>query len=146
MFSAAVTVVRHPRAEFMHTLEPRSLLSRRDFLVLRIRNTPTHFGEDPKFPRHEFHGLAAQLQRAAVSIPSNIAEGSARQSTKEFIYFLRVSRGSMAELETQLLLAQRIGYLSESEVAGLQLLIDEVGRILNTVVAGLRRRLGKRSD
>ena len=51
VFSAAVTVVRHPRAEFMHTLEPRSLLSRRDFLVLRIRNTPTHFGEDPRRKR-----------------------------------------------------------------------------------------------
>jgi four helix bundle protein len=98
------------------------------------------------FPKGELFGLVSQLRRAGASIPSNIAEGSARQSTKEFIYFLRVSRGSMAELETQLLLAQRIGYLSESEVAGLQLLIDEVGRILNTVVAGLRRRLGKRSD
>jgi four helix bundle protein len=52
----------------------------------------------------------------------------------------------MAELETQLLLAQRIGYLPESEIAELQRLIDEVGRILNTVVAGLRRRLGERSD
>ena len=93
-------------------------------------------------PRSEMFGLVSQLRRAGASIPSNIAEGSARKSTKEFIYFLRVSRGSMAELETQLLLAQRIGYLPASEVAEMQLLIDEVGRILNTVVAGLHRRLG----
>jgi four helix bundle protein len=98
------------------------------------------------FPKSELFGLVSQLRRTGASIPSNIAEGSARKSTKEFIYFLRVSRGSMAGLETQLLLAQRIGYLPESEVAELQLLIDEVGRILNTVVAGLHRRLGKRSD
>ena len=93
-------------------------------------------------PKSELFGLVSQLRRAGTSVPSNIAEGSARKSTKEFIYFLRVARGSMAELETQLLLAQRVGYLPESEVADMQLLIDEVGRILNTVVAGLYRRLG----
>jgi four helix bundle protein len=93
-------------------------------------------------PRSELFGLVSQLRRAGTSVPSNIAEGSARRSTKEFIYFLRVARGSMAELETQLLLAHRVGYLPDSEVAELQNLIDEIGRILNTVVAGLHRRLG----
>jgi four helix bundle protein len=92
------------------------------------------------FPRSETYGLVAQLRRTATSVPSNIAEGYASSSTKEFIYFLRVARGSMAELETQLLLAQRVGYLPESEVADLQDRIDEVGRILQAVIAGLRRR------
>ena len=91
-------------------------------------------------PRSEIYGLVSQLRRAATSVPSNIAEGYARRSTKEYIYFLRVARGSMAELETQLLLAQRVGYLPESEVRDLQDRIDEVGRILHAVVAGLRRR------
>ena len=93
------------------------------------------------FPRSETYGLVSQLRRAVTSIPSNIAEGSARRSTKEYIYFLRVARGSLAELETQLLLAQRVGYLPAGEVADLQVRIDEVGRILHSVVAGLHRRL-----
>ena len=93
-------------------------------------------------PRSEIYGLASQLRRAATSVPSNIAEGYARSSAKEFIYFLRVARGSMAELETQLLLAQRVGYLPESDVTDLQDRINEVGRILHAVVAGLHRRPG----
>ena len=93
-------------------------------------------------PRSEIYGLVSQLRRAATSVPSNIAEGYARRSTKEFIYFLRVARGSMAEKETLLLLAQRVGYLPESEVIDLQDRIDEVGRILHAVVAGLRHRPG----
>ena len=97
-------------------------------------------------PKSELFGLVSQLRRAGASIPSNIAEGSARKSTKEFIYFLHVSRGSMAELETQLLLAQRVGYLPRDAVADLQDRIDEVGRILNSVVAGLQRRLRQPSD
>lgn len=88
-------------------------------------------------------GLAAQIRRASVSIPSNVAEGSARKSTREFIHFLHIARGSMAELETQLQLAQRIGYLTSSEVDDVQRVIDEVGRILNAVLAGLNRRLAQ---
>ena len=78
-------------------------------------------------PRSETYGLVSQLRRAVTSIPSNIAEGSARRSTKEYVYFLRVARGSLAELETQLLLAQRVGYLPTDEVADLQIRSDEVG-------------------
>jgi four helix bundle protein len=91
-------------------------------------------------PRFETYGLVLQLRRAATSVPSNIAEGYARRSTKEFIYFLRVARGSLAELETQFLLAQRVGYLPASQVTEPQGRIDEVGRILHAVVAGLSRR------
>jgi four helix bundle protein len=94
------------------------------------------------FTRAEIFGLVSQVRRAAVSIPSNIAEGSARRSTREFIAFLHIARGSLAEVETQLLLAQRVGYLSNERLAGLQLKLDEVGRIMNAVITGLRRRLG----
>ena len=94
------------------------------------------------FPRSEAYGLASQLRRAATSIPSNVAEGYARGSTKEYIYFLHVARGSIAELETQLLLAQRVGYLPDSQMTDLQDRINEVGRILHAVLAGLRRRAG----
>src|ERR1700733_13543150 len=62
------------------------------------------------FPKEERYGLASQMQRCAVSIPSNIAEGSARHSTREFMQFISIARGSLAELETQLIIAQRRGY------------------------------------
>jgi len=94
------------------------------------------------FPRSETYGLVSQLRRAAISIPSNIAEGYARRSKQEYIYFLHVARGSLAEVETQLLLAQRVGYLPESAVADLEDRIEEIGRILHAVVAGLHRRMG----
>jgi four helix bundle protein len=61
------------------------------------------------FPKEETFGLVSQMRRAAVSIPSNIAEGAARNSNKEFIQFLHVSLGSLAELETQLLLSKELG-------------------------------------
>ena len=93
-------------------------------------------------PRYEAYGQHSQLCCAATSIPSNIAEGYARSSTKEYVYFLRNARGSIAELETQLLLAQRVGYLPEREVTELQARIDEVRRILHAVVVGLHRRQG----
>ena len=93
-------------------------------------------------PRHEIFGLGSQLRRAAASIPSNIAEGCSRTSANDCLYFLSVARGSLAELETQFLLAQRIGYLNEVESSELQRRIDEVGRILHAVVARQIRRRG----
>ena len=94
------------------------------------------------FPKSEIFGLVSRIRRAAVSIPSNIAEGSARRTTREFIALLHIARGSMAEVETQLRLAQRIGYVSNERLAVLQVRLDDVGRIMNAVIAGLRRRLG----
>jgi four helix bundle protein len=96
-------------------------------------------------PRAEMFGLVAQLNRAAVSVPSNIAEGSARRTTKEFVAFLHVARGSLAEVETQLMLARRVGYLEAKMILESEELINEVGRLLNAVLAGLRRRLEERS-
>ena len=64
-----------------------------------------------KFPNTEMYGLTSQLRRCSVSIPSNIAEGSSRKNTKEFIQFLYISNGSLSEAETQLQIAQRLGYL-----------------------------------
>jgi len=67
------------------------------------------------FPKEEVYGLTSQLRRAAVSIPSNIAEGAARNSEKEFVQFLHIALGSAAEAETQMLIAQRLGYMSDIE-------------------------------
>lgn len=65
------------------------------------------------FPRTEVFGLSSQIRRAAVSIPSNIAEGAARKSSKEFTQFLHIANGSLAELETQLIIALRLAFISE---------------------------------
>src|SRR5579864_8854135 len=72
-----------------------------------------------QFPREEMYGLTSQLRRAAVSIPSNIAEGQGRHGVPEFRHFLRQSCGSLMELETQVLIAERLGYISPSETRAL---------------------------
>jgi len=66
------------------------------------------------FPREEIYSLTSQIRRSVISIPSNIAEGAARNSKKEFIQFLHIALGSSAELETQLLIAERLGYIKNS--------------------------------
>jgi len=68
-----------------------------------------------KFPREEMFGLVSQMRRAAVSIPSNIAEGAARTGDREFAQFLNVARGSLSELETQLLIASDLGYINSND-------------------------------
>ncbi|WP_373545497.1 four helix bundle protein [Chamaesiphon sp.] len=68
------------------------------------------------FPKSETYGLSSQMRRSAVSIPSNIAEGQGRDSTKEFLHFLAIAFGSICELETQLLLAHRFSYLSDNDL------------------------------
>ena len=97
-------------------------------------------GATLKFPRHELFGLTAQIRRSAVSIPSNIAEGSGRRTTREFIAFLHIARGSLSELRTQMLLATKVGYVTEAELSAAQNLTDEVGKLLNAVIRGLRHR------
>jgi four helix bundle protein len=92
------------------------------------------------FPKRETYSLTDQMRRAAVSIPSNIAEGQAHFSHREFRHFLRYSRGSLAELETQILIAQRRNYLSDSKAAELLARSSEVGRILSGLVDSLKER------
>ena len=87
-----------------------------------------------KFPKEELYGLTNQLRRAAVSVPSNIAEGQARQGTAEFRNFLSIARGSLAEVETQLLIARDLNYLSESEMTEILSTHTEVGKMLNGLI------------
>lgn len=84
-------------------------------------------------PKEELYALSDQLRRAAVSIPSNIAEGYGRQTDKEFKQFLSVARGSVFEVETQLEICIRQNYLSASAAKTAQALCDEVGRMLTTL-------------
>lgn len=93
-----------------------------------------------QFPREELYGLTSQIRRAAVSIPSNIAEGQARKSTAEFRNFLSIAQGSRAELETQLLIAVRLKYLSQEQAEPCMAWLDEISRMLNALQAKLATR------
>ncbi len=93
-----------------------------------------------RFPSKEQFGLANQTRRAAVSIPSNIAEGAARQTKKEFIQFLHVSKGSLSELDTQLELAKRLEYLGQTEWEALNELLERVDRMLSGLINHLRAK------
>lgn len=90
-----------------------------------------------KLPKEELFALSDQIRRAAISIPSNIAEGQGRNSTKEFIQFLAIAKGSKAELETQLLLCVKINYLNNSDIETAINLIQEVGKMLNALQKSL---------
>jgi four helix bundle protein len=89
------------------------------------------------FPQQEVYGLTAQIRRAAVSIPSNIAEGQARYSKKDFQHFLRQAKGSAAELQTQILIAKRLRYLNEKIADRLEAVVEELMRILNGLINSL---------
>jgi four helix bundle protein len=90
------------------------------------------------FPRDELYGLTNQLRRAAVSVPSNIAEGQARFSRKEFHHFLSHARGSLVELETQLIIAQNLEYLTPQQAQPLLAKASELGKILNGLIASIK--------
>jgi four helix bundle protein len=89
------------------------------------------------FPQHEMFGLTNQLRRAAVSIPSNIAEGQGRGTTKDFLHFLYVARGSLQEAETQVLIASRLSYVGDACRDSLLARSTEVSRILNGLINSL---------
>jgi four helix bundle protein len=91
------------------------------------------------FPKEEIFGLTSQLRRSAVSIPSNIAEGQGRLSKGEFRVFLGNARGSLSELETQIIIACDLGYINQSEKTRLLDLAAEIGRTLNGLIASMKK-------
>ena len=91
-----------------------------------------------EFPKHELYGLVSQMRRAAVSVPSNIAEGKGRHSDPDFVRFLLHARGSLLELQTQVLIARRLQYLSEQEASELCRRSEGVGRSLNALINRFR--------
>jgi len=86
-----------------------------------------------KFPTSELYGLTNQMRRAAVSVPSNIAEGQMRNSPAEFARFLAIARGSLAELETQMIIAQDLGYMTPSQFEECSSLHCEVSKMLSAL-------------
>jgi carbamoyl-phosphate synthase large subunit len=92
-------------------------------------------------PSEERFGLTSQLRRCAVSVPSNIAEGNARESTKDYLRHLSIASGSLAELETQLIIASQLGFMSPAAVEKLQSMCDEESRMLRSLQQALRRKV-----
>ena len=92
------------------------------------------------WPKEETYGLTGQIRRAAVSVPSNIAEGQGRTSTKEFLQHLSIARGSLFEVETQALVAQRLGYLSPDTAERLLATAGEVSRMISRLSQSLHEK------
>jgi four helix bundle protein len=90
------------------------------------------------FPRHETYGLCSQIRRAVVSVPSNIAEGNQRDSVREYLHFVSIALGSLAEVETQLLLSAELQYVDKAKSQSLLAEIDEIGRMLRGIQKYLR--------
>ena len=89
-------------------------------------------------PKYETYGLADQMRRAAVSIPSNIAEGQGRHSSAEFVRFLSIARGSCSELETQLLICIRLEYVNETDTEDVLNLCQVVGKMLSALISRIK--------
>jgi len=92
-----------------------------------------------KFPKEEMFGLTSQIRRAGVSIPSNIADGRGKSSKGEFQQFLYHARGSLAEVETQLLIAINLGYIEKEEVSHISQLIARVGKLLHGLLSAIKK-------
>ena len=93
------------------------------------------------FPKEETFGLVSQLRRASVSVPSNIAEGYARGTDKEKLHFLRISSGSMSEVETQLMLSLNLGYIDQEKYNKLSETVTSVWKQLNSLISSIKKRL-----
>lgn len=115
-------------------------LSYKDLIVWQksIRLVTEIYRVTEKFPRAETYGLASQMQRAAISIPSNIAEGTGRSTKKDFLQFLHVALGSATELETQLIIACNLEYITEQELARTATDLSEVCKMLHGLMKKLR--------
>ena len=91
-------------------------------------------------PKEEMYGLSDQMRRAVVSIPSNIAEGYTRNSTKEYLNFLSIANSSRTELETQLIICNKIGYLTEEDTEPALQKCEEIGKMISTITLKLKNR------
>ena len=96
-----------------------------------------------KFPKEEIYGLTSQIKRASISIPSNIAEGASRQTNKEFIQFLYIALGFASEVETQLIIANNLGFITQDELSLLLNELIKIKKMLNGLIKHLKDRNAK---
>lgn len=104
-----------------------------ELVVLVYRLTET-------FPKREVYGLAAQLRRAGVSVPSNIAEGYGRGSRREYLQFLSIAQGSLKELETQVLIAERLTFATAAQASRLLSEAEAIGKMLGSLIRSLKAK------
>jgi four helix bundle protein len=104
-------------------------------LVVAVYHATSHF------PRQEIYGLTAQIRRSAVSVPCNVAEGHGRRTTTDFINFLSIADGSLCEVKTQVLIAERLRYIESQEITSLMQAADEVHRLLHGLLGSLEAKL-----
>ncbi len=123
----------------MRVLSYRDLKVWQDGIVL----TTEIYKLTGKFPDHERFGLTSQMRRSAVSVPSNIAEGHARLSTREYLRYLSITLGSLAELETQLLISSELGYAPRDTIKGLLETTDRLGKQIRSLTKSLQARLNR---
>jgi len=100
----------------------------------------TVYRASASFPKEEVYGLTSQIRRAAVSVPSNIAEGQARNTTADFLHFLSIARGSLKEVGTQVIIARRLGYIDAQKESELTNLTEEVSRLISGLTNSLKTR------
>jgi four helix bundle protein len=112
-----------------------------DLWLKSIELTMTVYSSTAYFPKGELYGLSSQMRRAAVSIPSNVAEGQGRSSDRDNRRFVLQARGSLYELETQLFLAAKLGYLNSDDEVALTKQIEKVGQLLNGLLRSLNRKM-----
>jgi four helix bundle protein len=132
------------RAETTNERPPMTLTSYHDLIVWQraIDFVVSSYKLTGQFPKNELYGLMSQLQRAAVSVPSNIADGAGRNGTREFLHHLGIARGSLFEAETQIIIAERLGYATAADTAPLAE-VAQVGRLLHGLIAALERKLAQ---
>ena len=119
-------------SEKIRTHKDLKIWSRSVDLVTRI------YKVTEEFPKSEMFGLTSQIRRAAVSVPSNIAEGSGRRSAKELTYFLHIAIGSMAELETQFIISKNLGFLKVEDFTEIDKELHELLRMTTVLANNLR--------
>ncbi|MEN6494179.1 MAG: four helix bundle protein [Thermoguttaceae bacterium] len=120
-------------------------MSIRDFTELLVWQKAVELVEmvyrvTKQFPHEELYGLTGQFRRAAVSVPANVAEGHGRQSTRDYLRVLSISRGSLKEVETHIFIAERLGYIDIRKKAELLQLTAEVGRLSAGLITSLKRK------
>jgi four helix bundle protein len=98
------------------------------------------------FPKEEIHGMTAQIRRASVSVPANIAEGHGREHTRSFVQFLRIAQGSLKELETHLMLAEQVQLVRPDALVQAYAMTDEIGRMLRALIRSLQDKIGAASE
>lgn len=114
-----------------------------NYIELRVWNKSVDLATDiymqtSNFPKSELYGITSQIRRSAVSISSNIAEGAGRSGKKEFKHFLNISNGSAFELETQIIISKKLGYIGDDEFDSLNVLIIEIQKMLYMLIKSIK--------